>query len=206
MSITTYTELKAALADWLLRDDLTAVLPTFISLAEADINRRVRHWRMEERATLSISGQFTDLPAGFLEVAMLTLSSSRPVRMELISRGEMQDRREINADTTGVPQYYALTGGQIEVYPTPNDTYSANLVYIAAPTALSDANADNWLLTYHPDIYLYGALLQAAPYLKDDERVGLWGGLFNAAIEAANVASDKARFSGTTPRLKIRSY
>jgi len=206
MAIATYTELKAAIADWLLRDDLTAVIPTFISLAEADIARKLRHWRMEERVTLSVSGQYTDLPAGFLEVAMATLASSRPVRMELISRGEMQDRREINADTTGVPQYYALTGGQLEVYPTPNDTYSVDFAYIKTPAALSDSNATNWLLTYHPDIYLHGALLQAAPYLKDDERVGLWGGLFNTAIEAANVASDKARFSGTTPRLKIRSY
>jgi len=206
MSISTYTELKSALADWLLRDDLAAVIPTFISLAEADINRRVRHWRMEERVALSISGQHTDLPDGFLEVAMMTLSASRPVRMELISRGEMQDRREINANTTGLPQYYAITGGQIEVYPTPNDTYSVDFAYIKSPTALSDTNATNWLLTYHPDIYLHGALLQAAPYLKDDERVGLWGGLFNTAIEAANVASDKARFSGTTPRMKIRSY
>ena len=86
MSIATYTELKAAIADWLLRDDLTAVIPTFISLAEADISRNLRHWRMEERVTLSVSGQYTDLPDGFLEVAMATLASSRPVRMELISR------------------------------------------------------------------------------------------------------------------------
>lgn len=50
MAITTYTELKSAIADFLNRDDLETVAPTFIALAEADINRRLRHWRMEKRA------------------------------------------------------------------------------------------------------------------------------------------------------------
>ena len=54
MPITTYTELKAAIADFLNRDDLSAVVPTFISLAEADIQRRVRHWRMEKRSTAEL--------------------------------------------------------------------------------------------------------------------------------------------------------
>ena len=206
MSIATYADLKAAVADWLLRDDLTAVIPTFISLAEADIARKLRHWRLEERVTLSVSGQYTDLPEGFVEVSMATLAAARPVRLELISRGDMQDRRELDAGKPDVPHYYALTGGQLEVYPTPNDTYSVDFAYIKLPSALSDSNPTNWILEYYPDIYLYGALLQSAPYLRDDERVSLWGGIFNAAIEAATVASDKARSSGTTPRLKIRSY
>ena len=54
MSITTYAELKSAIANWLLRDDLTSVIPDFIALAEADMNRAIRHWRMEKRSTAEI--------------------------------------------------------------------------------------------------------------------------------------------------------
>ncbi len=49
MAITTYSELKTALGNWLNRDDLTAVIPDFISLAETDINRKLRHYKMIER-------------------------------------------------------------------------------------------------------------------------------------------------------------
>ena len=50
MAITTYAELQSSIADFLDRDDLTSVIPTFISLAEADMNRQIRHWRQEKRA------------------------------------------------------------------------------------------------------------------------------------------------------------
>ena len=50
----------------------------------------------------------------------------------------------------------------------------------------------------HPDIYLYGALLQSAPFLKDDARVPIWDGLYQRAIEALNLESDRAEISGAT--------
>ena len=55
MSITTYSELKTAVANWLNRDDLTSVIPDFIALTEADMDRKIRHWRMEKRATVQHS-------------------------------------------------------------------------------------------------------------------------------------------------------
>ena len=66
MAITTYTELKTAVADFLNRDDLTSVAPTFISLAETDMQRRIRHWRMEKRSTAEIDTQYSAIPADFL--------------------------------------------------------------------------------------------------------------------------------------------
>jgi len=54
-------------------------------------------------------------------------------------------------------------------------------------TALSDTNTTNWLLTSHPDVYLYGSLLEAEPYLKDDERAALWGTLYEQAASQVRV-------------------
>ena len=51
MSLSNYTGLKASIADFLNRDDLTAVIPDFITLAEAQINRDIRHFKMEARSS-----------------------------------------------------------------------------------------------------------------------------------------------------------
>lgn len=200
----TFTELKSAVADWLLRDDLTSVIPSFISLAEADMNRTLRHWRMEASVFATLSEQFSPLPADFLEVARVTGPNSE--RIELVSRGDMQDMRSRSRNTHGTPTGYALTNGKLELFPTPAADMKITLEYVARPPALSDSNASNWVLTYHPDIYLYGTLMQSAPYLKDDERVSIWGGMYQKALQEANTESQGARFGATTPRVKVRSY
>ncbi len=206
MPITTYTELKSAVADWLLRDDLTAVLPSFISLAEAGLNRQARHWRMEKRSTATLDSQYSALPADFLQPIRLSLTSGTTFELELASQADIVDMRSLAANNTGRPRYYALTAGEIEVFPTPGDNYTLELAYVARVPALSDSNADNWLLTYYPDAYLYGTLLQAAPYLKDDERVGLWRSMYDGAVAGIIADGERAKFGGSGLRVKIRSY
>ena len=90
--------------------------------------------------------------------------------------------------------------------PTPDGAYSAILMYYAKIPTLSDSNETNWLLTHHPDIYLYGALLHSAPYLKEDERAQTWAALYTAAVMRVNNASSKSTTSGSGLRLKIGSY
>ena len=65
MAITTYAELKSSIANWLNRDDLTAVIPDFIALAEAQIARDIRHWRQEKRVTTSVNEQYENLVLTF---------------------------------------------------------------------------------------------------------------------------------------------
>ena len=206
MPITTYTELKSAVADWLLRDDLTAVLPSFISLAEAGLNRQARHWRMEKRSTATLDSQYSALPADFMQPIRLSLTSGTTFELELASQADIVDMRSLAANNTGRPRYYALTAGEIEVFPTPGDNYTLEMAYVARPPALGDSNADNWLLTYYPDAYLYGTLLQAAPYLKDDERVGLWKSMYDGAVAGIIADGERAKFGGSGLRVKIRSY
>lgn len=201
MAITTYAELQSAVADFLNREDLTSVIPTFIALAEADLQQRVRHYQMEARTTLSLSGQYTDLPDDWVETIRLSVGSDA---LELISQSELLDRGELTNDTAGQPRYYALTAGQLEVFPVPDDTYTATLIYTASIPALSDSNTSNWLLTAAPDAYLYGSLMQSAPYLAEDARVGVWSALSERAIQSLNAASTKAKYSGTGLRLKIK--
>ena len=203
MAIDTYAELQSAVADWLNREDLLAVIPSFISLAEADISRSLRDWRMETRTTLSASSQYTPLPADWLETIRLQVTG---VTSELVlaSQGALaQMRADIN-DQAGRPTHYALTGGQLELFPTPSETYTLDLVYFAKVPTLTVSVNTNWLLSAAPDVYLYGALTQSAPYLKDDARTAVWAGLYSQAINNLNTASERARYSGANLRLRVR--
>lgn len=204
MAITTYTELQSAITDFLNRDDLSSVAPTFISLAEADIQRRVRHWRMEKRSTAELDTQYSAIPADFVEVIRMYITSGDTKPLELISQGELLDRKRKNLNTSGSPSYYAITAGEIEVFPVPDGTYDLELYYISRIPALSDSNTSNWLLEQYQDAYLYGALVHSAPYLKDDARTQMWAALYQSAIDAINAESERSKFGGSGRRMKIR--
>jgi hypothetical protein len=205
MAITSYTELKTAIANWLNRDDLTSVIPDFIALTEADIQRKVRHWRMEERSTATLDARYTQLPDGFLEAVRFHLDvDERPI--ELLTPLALQQRRQGNSDAGGKPQFYAIIAGQIEVWPTPDGSYTGELYYYARTATLTDSNTSNWVLTHFPDAYLYGALVHAAPYLVDDQRIGTWSALYQSAIDGINANNDKAKFGGSGLRLQVNTY
>jgi len=206
MPITTYAELKTNIAEFLNRDDVAAISDTFISLAEDDLNLRLRHWRQEKRSTAEIDTQYSAIPADMLEVIRFYITSGDTRPLELISQSEMLDRKFRNLNTSGQPAYYALTAGELEVYPVPDGTYTSELYYYSRIPALSDSNTTNWVLDYYSSAYLYGSLIHSAPYLKDDARIQVWAALYQSAIDAINTESEKAKYGGSGRRMKIRSY
>jgi len=205
VSITTYSELKTAVANWLNRDDLTSVIPDFIALTEADMDRKIRHWRMEERSTADIDARYTQLPSGFMEAVRFHLDfDERPI--DLVTPVFMQKQRQSNSDTSGRPLYYSIIAGQIEVWPTPDAAYTGELYYYARTTPLDDSNTTNWILDYFPDAYLYGALVHSAPYLVDDQRTQVWASLYQNAIDGINSNNEKAKFGGSGLRMQVNTF
>ena len=132
----------------------------------------------------------------------VTSGDTKP--LELISQGELLDRKRKSLNTSGSPSYYALTAGELEIYPVPDGTYNVELYYISRIPSLSDSNASNWLLDQYQDAYLYGALVHSAPYLKDDARATVWAALYQSAIDAINTESEKSKYGGSGRRMKIR--
>ena len=204
MSISTYSELKTAIADFLNRDDLTSIIPTFITLAEAQINRDVRHFNMENRANAEASAQYLDRPSDWVETIRIHITSGGTRNLELLSAASMADKRQGSENIGGIPKYYRHAERGFELYPTPDGTYDVELLYYQKIPALSDANTANWLLEDHPDAYLYGALIHTAPYLAEDARVGVWAQLYSAAVSRINQSSKDASYSGTGLTLKVR--
>lgn len=193
MSITTYAELKSAIGDFLNRDDLTAVIPTFISLGEARIARDLNHWKQEKRVTTDIDERYEDLPSDWISIIQVQHTDGGVISSS--SSSEMASKRA-QSSTAAKPRYWRMTANEMEFYPTPDATYNITMLYRARIPALTDADPSNWLLTYSPDVILYAALMQSAPYLADDARVAVWGSMYQSGVEALNNESDQAQVSG----------
>src|SRR5207237_812083 len=115
MSITTYTELTAAVADWVHRSDLTARIPDFIALAEDEINTEMRLRLMEVDETLTFSsGRTVALPARFLEPIKMALVYAGADDEDLVYQSPAQ---MVVNDSVGVacrPIYWTINGDNIE--------------------------------------------------------------------------------------------
>ena len=203
MTITNFGTLKTAIADTLNRDDLTSVIPTFVSLAQAQFNRKIRSHRQITRGSLTINTQFEALPADWLETIRITMDAS-PIRvLTQISMDDLTRYRTAIDNTTDAPVYFAHNGTDIELFPTPSTSYTGEITYYAKVTALSADGDTNWLLTNNPDVYLYGSLVHTAPYLKDDARIALWAGLLAQAMDEIEDETAAARF-GSPLRMRMR--
>jgi hypothetical protein len=168
---TTYAGLQTEAASYLGRADLTAIIPTFIALAEAKFNRTLRTRDMITKdAAFSITGEYVAVPTGFLEAKAFMLNASPRQELTFMPDDTQVDMYPTSNET---PLFYSIVGSNFRFAPVPSTTVTATLTYYKAIVALA-TTSPNWLLTSHPDIYLYGTLMEAAPYLHDDNRIGLW--------------------------------
>ena len=196
MSLANNTELVAAVAEWLDRTDLTARIPDFITLCEAWLNRNLRVQDM----TVYVSGQSDQgrvaLPLDFLEAQRVSVGIND---LRFVALTDVPGFREY-ARQNGINEVrgYTIQGNALELVPSPNGVATIDIVYYQKiPPVAAAPGGINWLLTAHPDVYLYGALAQSAPYLKDPERIQQWSQLFGAAVASVTQASAKVAHSGS---------
>jgi len=206
MALSTFTELKDAVADWLDRSDLTARIPDFIALAEARISRELRIRPMEVRSIMyTSSGQkYFNLPGGYLQMRNIQLNTNPTQPLEYITP-EMLDRL-YGSNTTGKPRAYTLIGDEIQLSPIPDAAYELEMAFYEKFTALGDGTSGtvttNYLTKNAPDVLLYGALMEAEPFIKNDERIPVWLNGYSNAIENLQKADQKDRHSGSAMRIR----
>ena len=190
-----YSDLQTKVAAFLDRADLETQIPTFILMAEAAINRDVRHWQMEKRSEATFNERYEVLPTDWISARRITVGGD--TQLDLLSQAKMMEYRENSANTAGKPLFYSISSAQLELYPTPDGDYDGSMIYTAKVPELSDAAPNNWLLTEAPDLYIYGTLIHTAPYLQEDSRTAIWAGLYNAAVDALNEASEEGLYGGS---------
>lgn len=203
MAIATYSDLQTSVAAWLNRSDLTSLIPDFITLAEARIARELRLRKQIVTTTLTTVGgtQSVSLPSDFLEMENISITSVTPAAALSVVTPEILDRRYPSNYGTGQPAVYTILGDVIQFGPTPDAAYTVSMDYYQRWAALSVAPT-NWLLTNHPSVYLFAALVEGAAYLMDDARQAMW--LQRFAQEAAQLQQmdDQALRSGSAMRVR----
>ena len=206
MAISTYAELQTATANWLDRTDLTDRIPEFIDLAESTFNRTIRNRQMiTKNDSYSLDSRYVNLPTDTLEVIRIVVDVSPQITLEYLTPEEIAERR--GAGSSGRPVYFTVIGGstnQIELLPSPDSTYTSSIVYYTKIPALTDAATENWLLTNNPDIYLFGTLVEAEPYLKNDERMPMWSARLSKALNELKLQGEREMHTGSSLRMRSR--
>ena len=202
MALATYTDLQASVAAWLNRADLTAIIPDFITIAEAHHSRDLRLRKQITTTTLLTvaSTRGVSLPADFLEFENLSILTS-PERQVTYATVEQLDSVYPNNGQTGVPSLYTIEADQILFGPTPDGVYSVSALYYARFPSLA-TNTTNWLLTNHPTAYLYAALMQACIYIKDKSSAAEYKSLYDQIMKDLQTQDDRAQHSGSTLRVR----
>jgi hypothetical protein len=196
MAITDYSSLKTEVATYLHRDDLTATIPTFIANCEHRIARALRVSQLLTTSTVAVSaGAATGtLPTGFLQMANVKISTGAELQYVPPDRIDKESG-------AGVPWLYTLLGSTIVVAPTWTAGGNLSCTYWKKETALSDSATTNWYTSNCPDALLFGALMEAAPFLMNDNRVDIWREFFKGAIDSLNM-----QFGNLDPHKRMLSY
>ena len=200
MALSTYTELKSAIANWLNRSDLTTEIgDDFIKLVESEYNSKLRIKAMlTSKTDYSVDAETVAVPTGFLQVRdfyivqgtnKYSLTYMPPTQMDQVKGGS----------TTGRPNVYTILGTNFRFAPTPDATYTATINYYKAIDALSGSTATNWILTNHPGVYLYGSLYHAANFLGGIEpnKLQNWLQLYQTGLELIERNDREDQWSGS---------
>ena len=197
MTVGTYSELVTELEAYLDRVDYTARIPTFIKLTEVRLNRLLDDPDMEVRATATATAQYTALPLDFKR--MVGVTTGNDYALEQVSGGTITSLDQTNV---GIPRQYAIVDGSISFSPISTNS-AITMLYIRSIPPLTAALPSNWLLTRAPDLYLYGALVQASIYGWNDERVPGFKALFDKAVDEMRTDGANRRWGSAplAPRL-----
>ena len=201
MAIGNYTELNTAVANWLDRDDLTDRIPEFIVLAEARFNRLLRIRAMEEKQTAStVAGQRNlALPTNFIQMRNLQINTSPITPMQYVTP-EIYDRL-YGSTHSGTPQMYTIIADELQLGPVPASVQTIEMLFYKKFDAITSVSPTNWVIINAPDVYLYGCLLEAEPFIMNDPRVQLWSTAFRQSIADIQEQDNKDRHSGSALRV-----
>ncbi len=191
-----YSELQAAIASWMNRDDLTDVIPGFIDLCEAEVNRQLRTADQEnELIIVPADGQIEALiPPGY--------EGFRAVRVDQILRYKTPHALDTPPPYSDRVRYYTLIDNKIRFNQTLTSEQQIELLNYAQVPALTDFDVSNWLLQAHEDVYLFGSLRYAERYVKNPANAEQMQSVFIDKLGQVIERDKRDRWSGDTLQMK----
>jgi hypothetical protein len=204
MAISNYNDLLVAAANWLARDDLNARIPEFVALFEAAANRELRVRDMEQRAyCTTVDGQrLYAWPTDMVELRYIKIDGTPPTVLQYLNPEQFESQ---DPQVGGTPRYWSDIQAALCLWPTPTEGLTVQIDYYRRLDLANAGESGNWLIRRHPDIYLYGTLMQAEPYLMNDARVETWRSLLNAAADQLRNAEWRIK-AGAMPAMVRADY
>jgi hypothetical protein len=192
MALDSYTGLKTFLAARLDRSDLTSYMDDFIDLAESMHARDIRIREMIQRDSITVDDRQESVPSGCLEVISLRLLTTPVTVLQFVNVHEMNRVRQ---EVTGRPAYFTMHE-EIEFDVEPAESYSGEIIFYKAVTALSSGDTSNAILVKAPDLYVQACLMAACDFIHDDAGFQKHGALYKMGVEALNARARQARVVG----------
>ena len=194
-SIDTYGELKAQIAGWMNRTDLTAMMDTFVQLAESSFNRNLRVPEMvKTNDAFSVSAKRTALPTDYLEMLAGRISIGgqwRDLDIETV-----REQTLLRGSVSGTPCTFAIVGTNLEVSPPPDGSYTLGLDYYGTISTITTGDSGtNSVLVAHPDLYLFRSLMNAATYMRDANRLASYSAAYQGIRGDIKTAMKKSKQS-----------
>lgn len=202
MALTNYTDLVSTVESYLARSDLTAVIPTFVMLAQQRMSRDLRTREMLKISTTTATDSTVELPTDFLEMRELHFQGNPPITLEYESPDKFF--RDMLTTTSGLPYYYTIIGYEFQFAPAPDSSKVLQMLYYAEPTFISSTVASNLYLANYPDALLYATLAEAEPYLMNDARIQVWATMYDRAIENIMNSDISKKFPNTALNVTLR--
>ena len=205
MALNTYTTLKASIANWLNRSDLTAeIQDDFIKLTEADLNSKLRVRSMIAQVNITVNAETAALPTDFLQIRNFYILSGQTKTPLVYTTPSSMDTTS-GTSTTGLPTTFTILGDTLRFSPKPDATYTAVMNYFKKFPALSSTVATNFILENHPAIYLYGSLFHAANFLGgiNPQQIQTWQQMFATALERLELNDREDEYNGSP--LQVRT-
>jgi hypothetical protein len=195
----TFTELQSDVRNYLERGYSAAVdpivfeqIPRLITLAERRISRelKIQGFIVATTSAMQAGVSVYPKPDRWRETISINFGTgaTNNNRTPMFPRSYEYIRNYWPDETqTGVPKFYADYNYSNWLFAsTPDAAYPFEVLYYQLPPLLSDVNQTNWLTEYAPQLILYGALLEATPFLKNDERIATWKNFYDEAKAALN--------------------
>ena len=205
MALNTYTTLKASIANWLNRSDLTAeIQDDFIKLTEADLNSKLRVRSMIDQVNITVNAETVALPTDFLQIRNFYILSGQTKTPLVYTTPSSMDTTS-GTSTTGKPTTFTILGDTLRFSPKPDATYTAVMNYFRKFPALSSTVSTNFILENHPAIYLYGSLFHAANFLGgiNPQQIQTWQQMFATALERLELNDREDEYNGSP--LQVRT-
>jgi hypothetical protein len=171
----TYDSLTSTVLQYLERSDpaVVAAIPTFITLCEFEIAQEIKTLGQltVANSTVTPNNPVLAKPARWRKTVSMSINNGDNMQPVFLRKFEYLKNYWPNPTETGVPAYYADTDYEHwYLAPTPDIAYEFEVLYYERIAPLSSTNQTNWLTQYAPNAMLYGTLLQAMPFLKNDNR------------------------------------